>query len=120
MARENKNRASFKKNFALGRFYSYSRIISRNYSAYPLNPPQQKSAAEQLLGKVLFKILAPFCFLSFPRQILSMENRKDLNGERRRKKIMNRPVLIRSEKPGQVASASYTRERSSTSFWKAA
>ena len=40
-----------------------------------------------------------------------MESRKE-NAERRRRKMIARPVLVRSEKPGQVASASYMRQRS--------
>ena len=34
--------------------------------------------------------------------------------------MIARPVLVRSEKPGQVASASYIRQRNSPSLWKAA
>ncbi|WP_172623206.1 hypothetical protein [Flavisolibacter ginsenosidimutans] len=49
-----------------------------------------------------------------------MENRKETGAEKRRRKIVARPVLVRSEKPGQVASASYSRERSASPFWRAA
>jgi predicted metalloprotease len=49
-----------------------------------------------------------------------MENRKENCGEKRRRKMIARPVLVRSEKPGQVASASYIRQRNSPSLWKAA
>ena len=49
-----------------------------------------------------------------------MENRKDQGAERRRRKVMTRPVLVRSERPGQVASASYSVRRHSTSIWKEA
>jgi len=51
-----------------------------------------------------------------------MENRKENGGEKRRRKMITRPVLVRSEKPGQVASASYMPQRSSDrpALWKAA
>ena len=48
-----------------------------------------------------------------------MENRRD-NNEKRRRKIIARPVLVRSEKPGQVMSASYIRQRTTPSLWRAA
>jgi hypothetical protein len=50
-----------------------------------------------------------------------MENRKENGAERRRRKVTNRPVLVRSERPGQVAaSANYTIRRDSTTIWKEA
>lgn len=50
-----------------------------------------------------------------------MENRKEQGAERRRRKVMSRPVLVRSEKPGQVtASANYSGRRSFSSIWKEA
>ncbi|WP_162944597.1 hypothetical protein [Flavisolibacter nicotianae] len=50
-----------------------------------------------------------------------MENRKENSAERRRRKIMSRPVLVRSEKPGQVAaSANYDSRRHAASIWKEA
>ncbi|HET7896434.1 MAG TPA: hypothetical protein VFL47_02155 [Flavisolibacter sp.] len=50
-----------------------------------------------------------------------MENRKENGTERRRRKVMSRPVLVRSERPGQVAvSASYSIRRHATSIWKEA
>jgi hypothetical protein len=50
-----------------------------------------------------------------------MENRKEQGAERRRRKVMSRPVLVRSERPGQVAASSnYTIRRHSSSIWKEA
>lgn len=49
-----------------------------------------------------------------------MESRRENNGEKRRRKIISRPVLVRSEKPGQVMSANYVRQRNEPSLWKAA
>ncbi|HEY0040106.1 MAG TPA: hypothetical protein VGB71_05545 [Flavisolibacter sp.] len=49
-----------------------------------------------------------------------MESRRENNNEKRRRKIIARPVLVRSERPGQVMSASYIRQRTSPSLWKAA
>ncbi|RYZ30969.1 MAG: hypothetical protein EOO10_00825 [Chitinophagaceae bacterium] len=51
-----------------------------------------------------------------------MESRKENGGEKKRRKMIARPVLVRSEKPGQVMSASYMPQRSSDrpSLWKAA
>lgn len=51
-----------------------------------------------------------------------MESRKENGGDKRRRKMITRPVLVRSEKPGQVASASYMPQRSSDkpALWKAA
>jgi hypothetical protein len=50
-----------------------------------------------------------------------MENRKEQGAERRKRKVMSRPVLVRSERPGQVsASANYDSRRHSSSIWKAA
>jgi hypothetical protein len=51
-----------------------------------------------------------------------MEMRKENGGEKRRRRIISKgPVLIRSVKPSQMDSATYSRESSasaSTSFWK--
>lgn len=49
-----------------------------------------------------------------------MENRNEMAGEKRKRKITSRPVLVRSEKPGRVASASYGRQHTPLPFWKAA
>lgn len=49
-----------------------------------------------------------------------MESKRENGGEKRRRKIVARPVLVRSVKPGQVMSASYERQRTSPSLWKAA
>lgn len=50
-----------------------------------------------------------------------MENRKDAGAERRKRKPMSRPVLVRSERPGQVAaSANYTARPHASSIWKEA
>lgn len=49
-----------------------------------------------------------------------MENRKESSVERRRRKVMSRPVLVRSERPGQVASASYSVRNQAASIWKEA
>lgn len=48
-----------------------------------------------------------------------MENRKENNAERRKRKAMSRPVLVRSERPGQVAAtANYAVRRQAASIWK--
>jgi hypothetical protein len=50
-----------------------------------------------------------------------MENRKESGAERRRRKVMSRPVLVRSERPGQVAaSADYVNRRHAASLFKEA
>jgi predicted metalloprotease len=49
-----------------------------------------------------------------------MESRKENCGEKRRRKVVSRPVLVRSEKPGQVMSASYGRQGAMPSLWRAA
>ena len=49
-----------------------------------------------------------------------MESRRENNGEKRRRKIISRPVLVRSAKPGQVMSASYERQRNFSPLWKEA
>ncbi len=50
-----------------------------------------------------------------------MENRKDQGTERRRRKVLSRPVLVRSERPGQVAAvANYSVRRDGGSVWKEA
>lgn len=50
-----------------------------------------------------------------------MENRKDNGAERRKRKPASRPVLVRSERPGQVtASANYTARPNGASIWKEA
>ena len=61
--------------------------------------------------------------LQLERKIVTtMENRKENGSDKRRRKMIARPVLVRSEKPGQVMSASYMPQRSSDrpSLWKAA
>lgn len=47
-----------------------------------------------------------------------MENRKENSIERRKRKVANRPVLVRSERPGQVVSANYTVRPHAISIWK--
>lgn len=50
-----------------------------------------------------------------------MELRKENNEGKRKRKVVNRPTLVRSVKTGQALSATYTRETSSSSFapiWK--
>lgn len=49
-----------------------------------------------------------------------MEHRNENREERRRRKVVSRPVLVRSGKPGQVMSASYGRDRQTDPLWKAA
>ena len=47
-----------------------------------------------------------------------METRRE--GEKRRRKMISRPVLVRSVKPGQALSASYEKDREvAASIWKA-
>lgn len=54
-------------------------------------------------------------------KLIEMENRKESSAERRRRKVMSRPVLVRSEKPGQVAaSANYSDRRQGNSIWREA
>ena len=48
-----------------------------------------------------------------------MENRKEQGSDRRKRKVITRPVLVRSARPGQVAaSADYAYRNQSTSIWK--
>jgi hypothetical protein len=48
-----------------------------------------------------------------------MENRKEQGSDKRRRKVMSRPVLVRSERPGQVAAvANYSVRRDGGSIWK--
>lgn len=49
-----------------------------------------------------------------------MEIQKENTVEKRRRKVMTRPVLVRSEKPGQVPSVSYSKETTSSfaAIWK--
>ena len=47
-----------------------------------------------------------------------MDSKRDNHSEKRKRKTIERPVLVRSEKPGQVASASYAREHHTSPFWK--
>ena len=50
-----------------------------------------------------------------------MENRKESSAERRKRKVMSRPVLVRSERPGQVAvSANYMSRSNTPPIWKEA
>jgi len=50
-----------------------------------------------------------------------MEMQRDNNHEKRRRKPVSRPVLVRSVKPGQAVSATYEKDHNSDrSFWKAA
>lgn len=46
--------------------------------------------------------------------------RKENTIEKRRRKIISRPVLVRSVKQGQVLSATYSKENSTSisPFWK--
>jgi hypothetical protein len=45
---------------------------------------------------------------------------KEYTVEKRRRKVMTRPILVRSEKPGQVPSVSYSKENTSSfaAIWK--
>jgi hypothetical protein len=47
-----------------------------------------------------------------------MEMRKE-GMEKRRRKMISRPVLVRSAKPGQALSATYEREQQTAPIWKA-
>jgi len=68
----------------------------------------------------LYKIFGTILFLLFGKK-KNMENRKENGSEKRRRKVMSRPVLVRSERPGQVtASANYSDRRNATSIWKEA
>lgn len=49
-----------------------------------------------------------------------MDSKRENSVEKRRRKIISRPVLVRSAKPGQVMSASYDRQRTFPTLWKAA
>jgi len=49
-----------------------------------------------------------------------MESRRENRGEKRKRKIITGPVLVRSAKPGEVMSASYTKPGQVGSLWKAA
>lgn len=44
-----------------------------------------------------------------------MEMRKENNENKRRRKVLTRPTLVRSVKTGQALSATYTRENSAPS-----
>jgi hypothetical protein len=51
-----------------------------------------------------------------------MDVRKEHNGEKRKRKTINRPVLVRSVKPGQAISATYSSGSSPSSYksiWRA-
>jgi hypothetical protein len=51
-----------------------------------------------------------------------MDVRKENSGEKRKRKSINRPVLVRSVKPGQAISATYSAGNSTSSFkslWRA-
>jgi hypothetical protein len=87
--------------------------VSNVYSPFTLCPlPGTSSTSHKIFGIILF--------LSASRKTNDMESRRENMGERRRRKIVSRPVLVRSVKPGQVMSASYERQRTSPSLWKAA
>ena len=51
-----------------------------------------------------------------------MEMQRDHQSDKRRRKTINHPVLVRSVKPGQVMSATYDKDNhhTSRSIWKAA
>lgn len=50
-----------------------------------------------------------------------MEMRNENQTEKRRRKIVSRPILVRSVKPGQLPSATYSKESMSSfsQIWKA-
>ena len=52
-----------------------------------------------------------------------MEMRKENNENKRRRKVLNRPTLVRSVKAGQALSATYSRDNNTASsfasLWKA-
>jgi hypothetical protein len=49
-----------------------------------------------------------------------MEMQREQHTEKRRRKVISRPTLVRSEKPGQVPSVSYAKENTSSfaAIWK--
>lgn len=51
---------------------------------------------------------------------MEMNNvRNGENGEKRRRKVVSRPILVRSVKAGQYSNTTYSREESTTSsIWK--
>lgn len=59
-------------------------------------------------------------FKCFKIKMWVMEMNKVSNGEKRRRKVISRPVLVRSVKAGQASSATYSKESSSSlsSIWK--
>ena len=73
--------------------------------------PQEQLCTE-IFGIILFLLVG---------KETNMENRKEHGAERRRRKVMSRPVLVRSERPGQVAAvANYSIRGHSPSIWKEA
>jgi hypothetical protein len=49
-----------------------------------------------------------------------MEKERENSGGKRKRKIVTHPVLVRSVKPGDAISATYTRTTQANPFWKAA
>lgn len=58
-------------------------------------------------------------FDSIYLKIVNMDMRQD-RSEKRKRKVVSRPVLVRSVKPGHAISATYEKERSNNSLWRAA
>jgi len=49
-----------------------------------------------------------------------MERERENSGEKRRRKIIQRPILVRSVKPGAANIVTYTQETRPSPIWKAA
>lgn len=47
-----------------------------------------------------------------------MEIRKENSADKRRRKVVARPVLVRSERPGKVMSVSYSNRREMPPIWR--
>ena len=47
-----------------------------------------------------------------------METRQENNSGKRRRKLITRPILVRSAKPGGVLSADYTKNNQVIPLWK--
>ena len=78
-----------------------------------------KSKYHLTLQPILFKKQNRFgtVLKSYSNKIVIMEMRRE--GEKRRRKMIVRPVLVRSVKPGQALSATYERETAAaTTIWK--
>jgi hypothetical protein len=54
------------------------------------------------------------------KKYIVMEKERENSGGKRKRKIITHPVLVRSVKPGDAISATYTRTTQANPFWKAA